>query len=113
MILNFLFAAVCIQILLVIILGYRNRATRLRYWAIAAIELVVFAVSWLALVISIDLVVWTHVSLPVEDKFIAVDTLSILSYLGLTILLAFIEIHRGTPRSGISEQRVTTEINDN
>ncbi|RDE15642.1 MAG: hypothetical protein C4K48_03430 [Candidatus Thorarchaeota archaeon] len=93
-----LLAAVVILALLAVILGYRNRATRRLYWAIAAIEVVVFAVSWLFLALMTDLVVVTHVSLPLEQKFIVIDILNTLSFLGLCVLLAYIETHRGSPK---------------
>lgn len=85
-------------VLLVIIVGNRNRATDLLYWVIAAIEVTIFSVSWLFLYLLIDMFVWTHANLPTDDKPIGVNVLSALLFLGLCALLVFIETHRGTPR---------------
>lgn len=102
-------AAIVILVLLVVILGYRNRATRIQYWIISAIEVAVFAISWQFLAFVTDLVVYTHISLPIEVKPIVIDILNILSYLGFCILLIFIETRRGLPKRDSEKTVVINE----
>ena len=102
-------AAIVILVLLVVILGYRNRVTRPQYWAISVIEVAVFAISWLFLAAMTDLVVYTHINLPVEIKPIVIDILNIVSYLGFCILLIFIEMHRGPPKTESEKVTVLDE----
>ncbi len=91
-------AAIMILVVLIAFLGYRNRATKLEYWIISAIEVAVFAISWLFLALMTGAFVYTHISLPVEVKPIVIDILNIVLYLGFCILLIFIETHRGLPK---------------
>ncbi|MBN2230819.1 MAG: hypothetical protein JW779_14615 [Candidatus Thorarchaeota archaeon] len=86
--------AIVILVLLVVVLGYTNRTTRPRYWIIASIEVVVFTVSWLFLVLLTDLIVYTHISLPIDIKPIVIQAAKIISYLGFCILLVYIEMRR-------------------
>ncbi len=102
-------AAIVILVLLVVILGYRNRVTRPQYWAISVIEVAVFAISWLFLAAMTDLVVYTHISLPIEVKPIVIDILNIVLYLGFCILLIFIETHRGLPKKDSEKTVVINE----
>ncbi len=102
-------AAIVILVILVVILGYRNRITRFQYWVISAIEVAVFAISWLLLAEMTGLVVYTHISLPIEVKPIVIDILNILSYLGFCILLIFIETRRGPSKR---ESEKTTVLDE-
>ena len=102
-------AAIVILVMLTIIIGYRNHVTRVWYWVISAIEVVALSISWLFLAIMTDLVVFTHISLPVEVKPIIIDILNILSYLGLCILLVITEMYRRPSKSKSEKATTSTE----
>ncbi|MCK4566868.1 MAG: hypothetical protein KAU48_06110 [Candidatus Thorarchaeota archaeon] len=102
-------AAIVILVLLVVILGSRNRPVKLQYWVISAIEVAVFAISWLLLAIMTDVFFHTYISLPVGVTPIVIVILNVLSYLGFCILLIVIEMHRGPSKT---ESEKTTVINE-
>ena len=102
-------AAIVILVLLVVILGYRNRPIKLQYWVISAIEIAVFAISWLLLAILTDVFFYTHIYLPIEVKPIVIDIINILSYLGFCIILIVIEMHRGPSKT---ESEKTTVLHE-
>jgi hypothetical protein len=94
-----LIAAVLIQTLLVIILGYNKQTRNLRYWVIAVIEVVVFVLAWVFLSAMASLVIITHSGYPLEITFMIINIVSFSLYLGLSIILVFIEKHRGVPKT--------------
>ncbi len=101
--------AIAILTILMLIIGYRKDSTNLRYWVISIIKITVVAVSWLFLALMTNAAVFTHISLPVEVKPTIVDILNIMSYLGFCILLIFIEMHRGVPKTDSETTVVISE----
>lgn len=104
-------AIIILLFVVIIILGCRNRITKISYWMKSIAEVIVFAILWLFLAEMVHLVIYTYTNIPAQSITTVIDTLNILSFLGFCILMIIIEKYRGLPQVE-SENSVSPSMNN-
>lgn len=91
-----------ILVIVVIIIGYRNRAVGRRYWVISTFKIITVFAVWQVLSFPIWGIIMTHTGDLIEQRIFNINVVNTLVYLGMTLLLVLSEMRRNQPRPDLA-----------
>lgn len=98
-----LLIGISLLVVIVVVLGHRRGASGIRHWTFAAAKVSIIFILWQILSFCMFIIFMTFTSGPEEQRIVGANIASMIIFIGLIILLLFIETRHNPNRSNVNQ----------